>query len=78
MLNANFTEIGISVQNGTLQGEQTTLVVEFLGQTDSAVANSGSSSSPNKTKPLWLIRPLCRKTLSQRKRNQIQQQRRLT
>ena len=50
MLNANFTEIGISVQNGTLQGEQTTLVVEFLGQTDSAVANSGSSSSSNKTK----------------------------
>jgi len=30
MLNPDFTEIGISVQNGTLQGEQTTLVVEHL------------------------------------------------
>lgn len=32
MLNTNFTDIGIAVVNGTLGGEQTTLVVEHLGK----------------------------------------------
>ncbi len=45
MLNPNFTDIGISVQNGTLQGEQTTLVVEHLGQPDSSAVNSGSNKT---------------------------------
>lgn len=47
MLNPNFTDIGISVQNGTLQGDQTTLVVEHLGQPVSGAANN---PSPNNTK----------------------------
>lgn len=48
MLNPSFTEIGISVQNGTLQGEQTTLVVEHLAtpvSSSSSGAAAGSSSS---------------------------------
>lgn len=44
MLNPSFTEIGISVQNGTLQGEQTTLVVEHLA-TPVEGTNSGSGST---------------------------------
>ncbi len=49
MLNPNFTDIGISVQNGTLQGDQTTLVVEHLGQTDSTSPAAAATSKTSKT-----------------------------
>ena len=46
MLNPNFTEIGISVQNGTLQGDQTTLVVEHLAAPTAAAGGiAGAASS---------------------------------
>lgn len=45
MLNPNFTEIGISVSNGTLEGEQTTLVVEHLGQVLGSSANNSSGTN---------------------------------
>lgn len=48
MLNPNFKDIGISVQNGTLQGEQTTLVVEHLGQTNDLTTSATSGSSGSK------------------------------
>lgn len=53
MLNPNFKDIGIGILNGTLQGEQTTLVVEFLGQTldptSSPVPTSASSGTTKTT-----------------------------
>ncbi len=54
MLNPNFKDIGIAVLNGTLQGDQTTLVVEHLGQTNdpttAAVSGSSGSTKANTTK----------------------------
>ncbi|HSX58234.1 MAG TPA: CAP domain-containing protein [Candidatus Saccharimonadales bacterium] len=58
MLNPNFQDIGISVQNGTLQGDQTTLVVEHLGTVKGASTSGSSPTTPtsgttnsNKSKP---------------------------
>lgn len=48
MLNPNFDEIGIGVQNGTLEGEQTTLVVEHLGKAQGAATSGSSNSTANK------------------------------
>ena len=48
LLNPNFSDIGIGVQNGTLEGEQTTLVVQFLGKTLGA-SSQGTSQSTGKT-----------------------------
>src|SRR3990172_5338206 len=54
ILNSSFTEIGVSVVNGNLQGQDTTLVVQFFGkplQTASGAAGSltqGSSGTPTK------------------------------
>lgn len=45
MLNPNFTDIGISVQNGTLGGDQTTLVVEHLGQPDTVYTNTATKKN---------------------------------
>jgi hypothetical protein len=44
MLNPNFTEIGIGIENGTLDGEQTTLVVEHLG--NSLGASTSTPAEP--------------------------------
>lgn len=49
MLNPNFSDIGIGVQNGTLEGEQTTLVVEHLGKSLGTSAAAGSNSSKTST-----------------------------
>lgn len=57
MLNPNFTEIGISVQNGTLQGDQTTLVVEHLGQTLTS-SKSGTSNNSNTSDSSSNITPI--------------------
>src|SRR3990167_5252977 len=49
LLNPNFSDIGIGVQNGTLEGEQTTLVVQFLGKTlGASTTSSGSTGSSSK------------------------------
>lgn len=42
LLNPNFSDIGIGVLNGTLEGEQTTLVVQHLGKTLGSSTTSGS------------------------------------
>ncbi len=49
MLNPNFQEIGISVQNGTLQGDQTTLVVEHLGTPKGGLTAGTSNTSKSQT-----------------------------
>lgn len=49
MLNPNFTDIGIGIQNGTLEGEQTTLVVEHLGKSLGSSTNTGSTKTQTST-----------------------------
>jgi hypothetical protein len=52
ILNANYTDIGISVQNGTLTGGQTTLVVAHYGATaGTAVAATVPAATPKPAAP---------------------------
>ena len=52
ILNPNYLEIGVAVMDGTLQGKQTTLVVQMFGQRRVAVAsNTQSASQPTPTVP---------------------------
>lgn len=55
ILNPNYTEIGFAIQNGTLSGEDTTLVVQMFG------TPSNSSKSTEKTP---LVTSQSQKTLS--------------
>src|SRR3972149_2329629 len=45
LMNPNFTEIGIGVKDGILQGEETTLVVQHLGKVLGSATSAGSSSA---------------------------------
>lgn len=50
LLNPNFSDIGIGVQNGILEGEETTLVVQHLGKTlASSTTNASGGSNPAKS-----------------------------
>ena len=40
ILNSNFTEVGVAVKNGVLQGEETTLVVQLFGKPVSYTASA--------------------------------------
>lgn len=63
ILDSSYTETGVAVANGTLQGEQTTLIVAFYAQpqpalksappspTGSATATGGSASPPTEPRP---------------------------
>jgi hypothetical protein len=51
MLNQNFAEIGIGVQDGILEGEETTLVVEHMGKALGLATSGGSSNSTTPTSP---------------------------
>lgn len=46
LLNSSYTEIGVAVVNGTLQGEETTLVVQLFGTPSSSGAVAQSSPAP--------------------------------
>jgi len=48
ILNPNYTEIGFAVVNGTLSGEETTLVVQMFGQPESGVVKNDSVAVPDK------------------------------
>lgn len=50
MLNANYKDVGIATVNGTLLGEETTLVVQMLG-TPLATTTASSSGSSTASKP---------------------------
>lgn len=45
LLNSNFTEIGVAVKNGVLQGEETTLVVQLFAKPVSYTASAPTSES---------------------------------
>ena len=45
ILNSNFTEIGVAVKNGILQGEETTLVVQLFAKPVSYLASTPSEES---------------------------------
>lgn len=47
LLNNNYTEMGVAVVNGTLLGEETTLVVQLFGKPVSAAPANPASSKPN-------------------------------
>ncbi len=51
ILNSNFTEVGVAVKNGVLQGEETTLVVQLFGKPVSytASAPTGGTSPSGST-----------------------------
>ncbi len=51
MLNPNFSDVGIGIKNGTLEGEQTTLVVEHLGKAlgDSTKSSGSTGGSTSKS-----------------------------
>lgn len=53
MLNPNYTEIGIAVVNGVLQGEETTLVVQLFGRPLGAtvVASNQQPAGPQPAQP---------------------------
>ncbi len=45
LMNGQYNEIGVAVVNGTLQGIETTLVVQMFGRQPTAAAGSGSNAS---------------------------------
>jgi hypothetical protein len=53
ILNSNFTEVGVAVKNGVLQGEETTLVVQLFGKPVSYTASApAGGTSPSGTSGL--------------------------
>lgn len=51
LLNGNYKDIGMAAINGTLLGEETTLVVQLLGTPISAAAAVGASSAEEVSQP---------------------------
>lgn len=72
LLNPNFTEIGIGVENGTLEGEQTTLVVQHLGKALGASTGNSTSVVPKSTtsKPATVEEKLSLTGSGEKKENQ--------
>lgn len=54
LLNPNFSEIGIGVQNGTLEGEQTTLVVQHFGKALGTSTQVSQNSSKTTATPVTI------------------------
>jgi uncharacterized protein YkwD len=51
IINSKYSEIGVAVVNGKLQGVETTLVVQMFGKPASALAQTGPASSTVRKKP---------------------------
>ncbi|MDP2671529.1 MAG: CAP domain-containing protein [bacterium] len=51
LLNKNYTEIGVAVVNGSLQGEQTTLVVQLFARSTAVSSSTGSGEVIPKATP---------------------------
>ncbi len=51
ILNPNYTDVGFAVQNGTIQGGQTTLVVAHYGSTAGSTVLAAAPTAPPAAKP---------------------------